>query len=274
MRYAVIAIAVLAAAYLAAVLAMLLFQRQFQYFPSQRGPSPEVAGFADAQDYELTAKDGTKLQLWYAPPTDGAPVVLYFQGNGGEIADRRDRWTAYRDAGFGTAFLHYRGYGSSEGSPSEEGFHQDAAAAFGFLLEQGLAPRDIALVGESLGTGVAVRLAADQPTDAPVAALVLEAPYTSTADAAARLYPWLPVRWLMWDQYRSIDRIAEINTPLFVFHGEADQLIPFELGLALFEAAPAPKELSPAPGRGHGAIYDPATWQQEIGFIWQAYLRP
>ena len=274
MRIALITLAVAAGLYLAAVAAMFAFQRQFQYFPTNRAPSPADAGFGGAAEHVLTAEDGTQVLLWYAPAPDGAPTVLYFQGNGGEIADRADRWASYRDSGFGAAFLSYRGYGGSEGRPTETGLHQDAAAALAFLEAQGVGPGSIALVGESLGTGVAVRLAADRPKDAPFAAVVLEAPYTSTADVAARIYRWLPVRLLMLDQYRSIDIIGQINAPLFVFHGDQDRTIPFDLGLALFEAASAPKEFSPAPGRGHEAIYDLATWQQEAGFIWNAYLRP
>lgn len=274
MRLALVALAVTLGLYLAALAAMFAFQRQLQYFPTNRAPSPADAGFDGAEEHVLTAADGTRILLWYAPAPEGAPTILYFQGNGGEIADRADRWSFYRDAGFGTAFLSYRGYGGSEGRPTEAGLHQDAEAALAFLSAQGVGPGSIALVGESLGTGVAVRLAAGQPAESPFAAVVLEAPYTSTAEVAARAWPWLPVRLLMLDQYRSIDLIGRINAPLFVFHGEEDRTIPFDLGLALFEAAPAPKEFSPAPGRGHEAIYDPATWQQEAGFIWRAYLSP
>ena len=270
MRLVLTALAAAAGLYLAAVAAMFAFQRQLQYFPTHRAPSPADAGFEDATEHVLTAADGTRILLWHAPAPEGAPTILFFHGNGGEVADRADRWAFYRDAGFGTAFLSWRGYGGSEGRPTEAGLHRDAEAALAFLAAQGLGPGSIALVGESLGTGVAVRLAAGRP----FAALVLEAPYTSTAEVAARAYPWLPVRLLMRDQYRSIDVIARIEAPLFVFHGEADRTIPFDLGLALFEAAPAPKEFSPAPGRGHEAIYDPATWQQEAGFIWRAYLSP
>lgn len=274
MRLALAAALVIIGLYLAAAAVMFAFQRQMQYFPTSRAPSPADAGFEGAEEHVLTAEDGTRVLLWYAPAPEGAPVILYFQGNAGEIADRADRWAFYRDAGFGTAFLSYRGYGGSEGKPTETGLHQDAAAALAFLQAQGVGAGSIALVGESLGSGVAVRLAAGQPADSPFAALVLEAPYTSTADVAARAYPWLPVRLLMLDQFRSIDLIGRINAPLFIFHGDADRTIPFDLGLALFEAAPAPKEFSPSPGRGHEAIYDPSTWMLETGFIWNAWANP
>ena len=166
MRLAQTAAVLIIGLYLAVVAAMFLFQRQMQYLPTNRAPSPADAGFDGAAEHVLTAEDGTRILLWYAPAPEGAPVILYFQGNAGEIADRADRWAFYRDAGFGTAFLSYRGYGGSEGKPTEAGLHQDAAAAFAWLKAQGIGAGSIALVGESLGSGVAVRLAAGQPPEA------------------------------------------------------------------------------------------------------------
>ncbi|MEZ5796610.1 MAG: alpha/beta hydrolase [Paracoccaceae bacterium] len=274
MRLALVIAAVICGLYLAAAGAMFAFQRQLQYFPGNRAPTPAEAGFDGAEVVPLTAADGTRIHLWYAPAPEGAPTILYFQGNGGEIGDRPKRWAFYRAAGFGVAFLSYRGYGGSEGAPSEAGLHQDADAALAWLAAQGLAQESIALVGESLGTGVAVRLAAEAPGGRRFAALVLEAPYTSTADVAARAYPWLPVRLLMRDPFPSIDRIASVRAPVFVFHGEADTTIPFDLGQRLFEAAPAPKEFLPAPGAGHEAIYEPSTWEAEARFIRNAHRAP
>ena len=96
---------------------------------------------------------------------------------------------------------------------------------------------------------------------------IRDRPYTSTADVAAAAYPWLPVRLLMLDQYRSIDRIGDVTAPLFVLHGEEDRTIPFALGRALFDAAPGPKEFHPSPGKGHDALFAPETWALEIAFI-------
>ena len=263
MRILLIAALVLCGLYLVVAGAMFAFQRQFQYFPTTRAPSPAEAGFSGATEVALTAADGTQVQLWHAPAPSGAPTVLYFHGNAGEMADRARRWAAYRAAGLGVAYLSYRGYGGSDGTPSEAGLHLDADAGYDWLLAQGVAPDRLAVVGESLGTGVAVRLAADRR----VGALLLEAPYTSTADVAAAAYPWLPVRLLMLDQYRSIDRIGDVTAPLFVLHGEEDRTIPFALGRALFDAAPGPKEFHPAPGKGHDALFAPETWALEIAFI-------
>lgn len=255
--------AVIAGLYLLAAAAMFTFQRQLQYFPSQRAPTPAEAGFDGAVEQALTTPDGTRIVLWYVPAPPGAATVLYFQGNGGEIADRADRFAAYRGAGLGVAFLSYRGYGGSEGKPTETGLHSDAATAYDWLMAQGVAPDRLALVGESLGTGLAVRLVADRP----VGALLLEAPYTSTADIAASLYPWLPVRILMLDQYRSIDHIGRIKAPLFATHGKADMTIPFRFGAALFDAAPQPKEFHPINGVGHNDLFGPQTWTAEIVFL-------
>jgi len=263
MRVIVISLGIVAGLYIAAAAAMFTFQRQLQYFPSQRGPSPAEVGFDGATEYALIAGDGTRIVLWFAPAPPGAATILYFQGNGGEIADRRDRWAAYRAAGLGVAFLSYRGYGGSAGSPTEVGLHDDAATVYDWLMAQGVAADRLALVGESLGTGVAVRLAADRP----IGALLLEAPYTAIVDIAAETYPWLPVRLLMLDQYRSIDHIARIKAPLFVTHGEADGVIPFRFGKALFDAAPDPKEFLAAPRTGHNDLFGPSTWAAEMAFL-------
>lgn len=242
---------------------MFAFQRQLQYFPSNRAPSPAEAGFSGVNEVVLTASDGTEIVLWHSPAPAGAATILFLHGNGGEMADRPKRFATYQAAGIGVAYLSYRGYGPSKGSISEAGLHDDAATAYRWLMAQGVAAERLAVVGESLGTGVAVRLAADHP----VGAVVLEAPYTATADIAAETYPWLPVRLLMLDQFRSIDHIARVRAPLFVFHGDADRTIPLRFGQRLFQAANEPKELHVEPGKGHEALYVPETWALEVAFL-------
>ncbi len=211
MRMLLIAALALCGLYLAAAGAMFAFQRQLQYFPSHRAPTPAEAGFEGATEVALTGADGTKILLWYAAAPPGAATVLYFQGKGGEIADRPKRWASYRAAGLGVAYLSYRGYGASEGSPTEAGLHMDADAAYEWLIAQSVTPDSIAVVGESLGTGVAAQLAADLP----IGALILEAPYTSVAEVAAARFPWLPVRWLILDPFRPTDVINRVTCPLY-----------------------------------------------------------
>lgn len=253
----------LAALYILAVATLFLVQRQLIYSPTNNAPSPANAGFAGTTEYKLTAADGTRIVLWYAPAKPGAPTILYFHGKGGEIADRPQRWAAYRAAGLGTGFLSYRGYGGSQGSPTETGLHQDADAAYDWLMSQGIPPDQIVVVGESLGTGVATRLAADKQTGA----LILEAPYTSVADVAARRFPWLPARLLILDPFPSLDRIRKVDEPLLILHGTADTRVPTAMSQDLLEAAAGPKEIVLFPGKGHVDLFGPDLWARELQFI-------
>lgn len=249
--------------YAAALSGLFLVQRDLQYFPTRRDPAPEALGLAGVGRVALPTADGETLVLWWSPPAPGRPVILYLHGNGGAMPDRADRLAFYRARGFGAAFLSWRGYGGSTGRPSEAGLIRDAEAAYGFVLAQGVTADRIALVGESLGTGVAVQLAAR----APVGAVVLEAPYTAAVDLAARAYPWVPVRLLMQDQFRSRSHIAAIGAPLLILHGEADQVIPFAHGRALYDLAVAPKTFRSLGPVGHKALFAPETWAAGADFL-------
>jgi hypothetical protein len=250
-------------AYAVAALGMYAFQRKLQYLPENKGLTPEGVGIVGATVETLTTPDGEKIILWYAPAKKGRPTILYFHGNAGEIGDRPLRFNYYHARGFGVAYVSYRGYGGSTGSPTESGLITDATTAYDWLLARGVAPQSIALLGESLGSGVAVQIAAKTR----VGAVALEAPYTSTADIAARFYWWLPVHVLMKDQYKSIDFIADVKAPLLVMHGDQDILIPLEFGKRLFTAANEPKELEIVQGFGHDALFEKTTWAREVEFF-------
>ena len=209
LRFAPYTIATASLLYLLVLITLYTLQRQVQYQPSHRNPSPAAVGLTGVQVITLPTPDGADLVLWYAPPAPDRPTLLFFHGNAGEIADRSDRFAYYQRHDFGVAFLSYRGFGGSTGTISETGLLTDARTAYDWLTAQGTPPDRIGLVGESLGTGVAVQLVAR----VPIGAVALGAPYTSTADVAAWRFPWLPVRWLMKDQFRSIDYIAAINAP-------------------------------------------------------------
>jgi uncharacterized protein len=250
-------------AYLGLCALMYLFQRQLQYFPTQRNPAPQDLGLTGVARLHLPTPDGETLVIWHSPAAAGHPTILFFQGNAGEIADRAGRFAFWQTQGYGVVFVSPRGYGGSTGHITERGLVTDAVAAFDWLMAQGTLPRQVVLIGESLGTGLAVQLAAQRS----VGAVVLEAPYSATADVAARLYPWLPVRLLMQDQYRSIDHISRINAPLLILHGTDDRVIPFDLGQRLFDAAKDPKTFVPLPGQGHDALFTPALWQTEARLL-------
>ena len=261
LRFAVAGVGI----YLVVLLAMFTFQRQLQYLPGHPAPTPQDAGLMGVTVIDLLTPDGETVRLWHAPPRVGKPTVLYFQGNAGETGDQAGRFAGYQAAGLGVTFLSYRGFGKSTGRISEAGLIIDATAACGWLIAAGVPADRIMLVGESPGTGVAVQLAVKNP----VGGVALEAPYTSTADVAAKIYPWLPVRLLMKDQFRSLDHIADIGAPLLIQHGDADQVIPFAFGQTLYAAARQPKTSETLAGQGHEALYQPPVWAREIGFFAQ-----
>ena len=249
--------------YLLVLAGMFTLQRQLQYFPDTSHRPPESVGLQGVKVIALTAADGVTSDLWVAPAQPGKPTVLFFHGNAGAVADRADRLRATLSQGFGAAFLSYRGFGPSRAEITEPGLIADADAAYAWLRAQGIAPGQIMVVGESLGTGVAVQIAARHP----VGAVALAAPYTSTADVAAAVYPWLPVRLLMHDQFRSDLFIGQITAPILIQHGDADVVVPYRFGQALHALAPQGTQFVTLPGLGHEAIFDPKAWARELAFF-------
>jgi fermentation-respiration switch protein FrsA (DUF1100 family) len=225
---------------------MYLTQRALMYHPETFRTPPAMAGLPDVQEIVLDTADGEKVIVWYAPPRRDLPLVLYFHGNAGSLRNRSDRFRALVKDGYGLVALSYRGYGGSTGRPSEAGMITDAQAAYAFATAR-VPPERIVVFGESIGTGVAVALAATQR----IGRLVLESPFTSTADVAARVYWYLPVRFLMKDQFRSDQRISKVTAPLLVVHGERDQVVPIALGERLFALANEPKRFERFPAGHH-----------------------
>ena len=254
---------VVVAAYLLAAAFMYVSQRNYLYFPSHQGLTASAAGLSGVADLKLTGTDGVMLQAWYSPALSGKATILYLHGNGGEIADRGERFAAYQAQGFGVFFLSYRGYGASTGSPTEPGLVSDALTAYDWLIAQGVKPGQIMLVGESLGSGVATQLAAQRP----VAALALEAPFASAANVAASVYWWLPVRLLMKDKFDSLAFIGKVHVPLLITHGDEDGIIPLSEGQKLFALANEPKQMIVVPGGTHGSILSSDTWTLEMRFF-------
>jgi fermentation-respiration switch protein FrsA (DUF1100 family) len=234
-------------AYLAIVAVAYFAQRKFTYFPSSARVTPEAAGLQGVSEVEMTAPDGARIVAWTAQAPPGRPTLLYFHGNGGGLANRAMRLARYRDAGFGVFMMSWRGYSGSTGSPTEVDNVADARRAYDHLIAQGLKPSDIILFGESLGTGVAIQVAAA----VQVAGVILDAPYTSIAEVGAKAYPFLPVRWLMVDRYESDQYIASINTPLLILHGARDPVIPLEMGQRMHALAREPKRIVVFPEGRH-----------------------
>jgi uncharacterized protein len=224
-------------------------QRALQYFPERHRTSPAAAGLPQAEEVMLTTSDGERVIVWHVPPRERKPVLLYFHGNGGSLAWRTERLRELTSDGTGLVALSYRGYGGSTGRPTEAGMIADALAAYDFAAARYPADR-IALWGESIGSGVAVALAAEKP----VGRMVLESPFTSVADIAARIYWFLPVRWLIKDPFRSDLRIGKVAAPVLVLHGDGDTVVPFALGEQLYALIPGPKRFVRFPGAGHNDL--------------------
>lgn len=255
---------VLLIAYVGVALLIYALQRRLQYFPDTERVSPASEGLSGVEEIVLDMADGHRIIAWWAPPPKGTrkPVVLYFHGNGGNISYRAARASLMQRAGMGVLMMTYPGFGGSTGRPTETRIMSDARVAYAWLDQHGAKGR-IAVFGESLGSGVAVQLAAS----VPVLAVVLDSPFSSAVDVAAHHYPYLPVRWLMWDRFESMAHIGKVRAPLLIVHGDQDPVVPHALGRKLFEAANEPKQFVTLPGGGHTEPLANGAWKAVRPFL-------
>jgi len=255
-------------AYVAVLVLLYVQQRQLLYPRNPARAEIASANLPGAEETELTTADGEKLIAWVVPPREGKPVLLFFHGNAGNFAGRgrQSRFRLLTEDGTGLFAVSYRGYGGSTGSPSEDGLALDARAAYGAAAARFGAERLIGY-GESLGTGVVLKLAAE----APLKAVILEAPYMSTVSVAQLRYPYIPVGLLMKDQFRSDLLIGKVKAPLLVLHGQRDNIIPFSQGEALFALANPPKRFVGFPDgshsdlRAHGSVAELQRFLADLG---------
>lgn len=255
LRYATrvlrIAAVTVVVAYVAAFTALYFAQNRLLYNIDPVRTLPAAAGLEGVQEVQLKTPDGATLIGWHGRARAGQPTLLYFHGQGGTLVARKARVQRFMNEGWGVYMITWRGYGGSTGTPSEAHNVADAGVAYQALRATGVQARDIVLYGESLGTGVAVQLA----TRVPAAGLILDAPYTSTADVAAERFPWFAVRLAMRDTYNSRRFITDVRLPVLILHGERDTIIPVHFGKALFGAANEPKTLALFPNGHHTDLY-------------------
>ncbi len=250
------------------VVALFVFQRNLMY----HGGSPAVpvaqSLVPDAEERFVESAPGIDVRSWYLPPKDGKPVIVFFHGNAGTIANRDFKARLWHDAGYGVWLAGYRGFGGNAGNPTEQGLYADGRAVVAALGREGIAADRIVLYGESLGSGVATQMAFELAGASTSArALVLEAPFTSMGAAAQDRYFYVPAKLLVRDKYRNIDKIAGIGAPLFVFHGDEDRVIGQAHGRQLFEAAAEPKRALWVDGGGHTDLFDFGAGRAVIDFI-------
>jgi uncharacterized protein len=248
--------------YLIILVALMFLENSLIYFPSaypEGDWNPPGLRFEDAW---FRAADGTQLHGWYVPQGNARAAVLFCHGNAGNITHRIEAIEVlHRHSGVSLLMFDYRGYGRSEGKPSEAGGLADARAARAWLAGREKIPEtDVVLMGESWGGAVAVDLAAGDGARA----LVLESTFTSLPDVAAYHYSLLPVRWLMRSRFDSAGKIGGYHGPLLMAHGDADTIVPPSFGRRLFEAANQPKRFLLLRGHDHNdpmprEFYDAVT---------------
>jgi uncharacterized protein len=231
--------------YVAACTYMYVQQRSIVFNPSTSDVALSVDQVPGASNVTLQTTDGETLKAWWVSPKNGAPIYLYFHGNAGNLVGsfsnpqgRAERFAGLTLEGAGLLAISWRGYGGSSGKPSEAGFLTDAATALTWVREQAPTAK-IMVFGESLGTGIAVQLVAQET----VAALILDSPYTSIVDIGALRYPWLPVRALSKDHFESLAYAAQISEPVLIQHCNADSTVPYEQGKVLFAALSSSEKL-------------------------------
>ena len=228
-----------------------MIEESFIYYPEKLMiGNPSVLGI-DYEDIYFTAEDGIRLNGWLTRGNRDI-VLLWFHGNAGNISHRLDNLALlHRKLGVGVFILDYRGYGNSEGKPSEEGTYLDAQAALNYLhSRRDVNPDHIIFFGRSLGSAVAVDLASKQNCPG----LILESPFTSIKDMVKRLIPFMPGA-IIRIKYDSISRIKQVTAPLLILHGNQDEVVPFTLGKRLYEEANEPKEFYVIDGAGHNDTY-------------------
>jgi fermentation-respiration switch protein FrsA (DUF1100 family) len=240
-----------AAVYGAVALAAYFGQRKLMYFPDLAHTPPAQVGLVGVAERVIETPDGARVIAWYGKAQPGRPTLLYFHGNGGSLAIRAPRVARFMAEGWGVYMMTYRGYGGSTGAPSEAANVADARLAYHALVREGVPPGSIVAYGESLGSGIAVRIAAELP----VGGVILDAPYTSIVDVAAKAYPFLPVRLFLTDRYETTRYIAGIKAPLLILHGAHDPVVPIAMGRELARLAPEPKLLVVFANGGHSDLY-------------------
>ncbi|MHC4676929.1 MAG: alpha/beta hydrolase [Planctomycetota bacterium] len=262
-------VVVLFVAYWGVGVILYIMQPTFLYNPVREVPfTPDELGL-DFENVVFESDDGLLLTGWYVPAENAEFTVLFCHGNGGNIFHRLDSINIFYKLGLSCFVFDYRGYGDSQGKPSEEGTYKDVMAAYEWLTkEKKLSPANIIIFGKSLGGSIAAQLA----SKVDARALVIESAFTSYIDMGRKFYPYMPVRWFARFSYKTIDYIKEVLCPVMIIHSRNDEIVPFEFGLELYEAANEPKELVEIFGSHNDGFLVSAeiyrnTWTKWVKFL-------
>jgi hypothetical protein len=243
-------------------------EQRLLYFPDRQLVSTPAIFDLTFEEVVFTASDNIELHGWFTPGDEGKPVVLFFHGNAGNISHRIDNIRLLHKLGLSVFIFDYRGFGKSAGRPSEVGLTKDAVAALDWLQKSGWQREEIIYFGRSIGAGVAVNLADNHPP----AKLILETPFTSVRAMGRQHYPLLSLTlgWILRDQFDSLEKIDRIKTPLLIFQGDRDSIVPEKMARKLFDAANEPKTFHLIAGADHNNTYErggEAYWQAWREFV-------
>lgn len=242
------------------VLGGLYFAQDSLIYPAPKQSAPVPRGY---RQVELATADGLKLAAVFIPPSPGRKTVVFFHGNGDgwDGASAANRQIA--GEGYGVLLVEYRGYGDNPGKPGEQGFYNDGRAALAWLKGQGIAPQQVVLIGNSIGSGTATQLA----SEAPVAGLAVISGFTSLPDVVAAKVPWAPTRYLVRDRFDNAAKLGRITAPVLLLHGTADTMIGPDHARTLARTQPRAR-LVLVPGYGHELAYQDAA--QAVLLEWLA----
>ncbi len=225
--------------YVVLSLYLLFMQRRYIYYPTRDVYTNPLEHDLAYDDVKLTTGDNGAIAAWFVPASSARATLLFCHGNGGNIADCMFSVQAFHDLGLNVLIFDYQGYGNSTGKPSEQGMYHDVKTAWDYLtIERKIPSGKIIVFGRSLGGAVAAWLA----DEVNPGALVLASAFTSMPDMAAVMYPYLPARYLCRFKYNTLEHVRSLKCPILVAHSPEDDVIPFEHGKKLYEAAPQPKQ--------------------------------
>ncbi len=240
-------IAVIISLYLLACLYLYFFQNRLIYKPTREMLQPSAYQLNQFEEIKIKTIDNIICTAWYKPSQKGKETIVYFHGNKGNISGRSEKLKIFADHGFGVLALSYRGYGTSQGQPYEQGLYIDARSALDYLVNKNINLDNIIIYGESLGSGVAIQMNTEYKTKA----LILEAPYTSVVQLGYDRYPIFPVKMMIHDHFDSVDKINHILSPVLFFHGDNDKTIPMKYSKILYNKTIMPKYYVEFPNKGH-----------------------
>lgn len=226
------------------------FEKKNLYFPLRTIEATPEAINLDYENVTFMTKDGVQLSGWFIPAESPRATLIFCHGNGGNISHRLEKIKIFNNLNLDVLIFDYRGYGISKGSPSENGLYLDAEVVYDYLINvKKTPPQKIIVFGESLGSAVAVNLAYKHD----LAGIIVEGGFTSVKDMAKRILPFIPT-FIYKSKFDSLEKIKDIKSPKLIFHSVDDEIVPFELGKKLFDAAAEPKEFVKIRG-GHNDAF-------------------